>query len=88
MPFDADSGLVYTEKIISKHPARFGGGESAYNGRGRRRPKRGVSANGPHTLKEMAKLTLLRNLDLVDAELLQSLPSSIVEYLWTAIRRR
>jgi hypothetical protein len=82
MPFDQDSGLVFTEKIVSvqecshpdKHHTRF-----------RKAVKYGD--HGARSLMDMAKTTLFRNMKDLDKTSLEGLPLSVVERLWTWMSR-
>lgn len=84
MPFDADSGLVYSEKIII--PGRLPrDGSMQCTGRP---PKPVSKGTGSDALVEVAMRKLLRNLNDLDANPLSNVPDILLEKIWKAILRR
>lgn len=89
MPFDAESGQIYNETlarlpkkdeddlIYVDEPAHVRG-----------KPRNVYSSKGTRSLHDMAMLKILRNLDLLYADLLRAFPVPILEQIWTAIKKR
>lgn len=88
MPFDGESGQVYDERIVRAQRSGCAKGECRWIGRCVGIPPV-LEEMYPKTrsLQDMLLATILRNLDLLDIQCLATVPSIILEQLWTAIRR-
>ena len=86
MPYDPDSGLVFSEttfkvtrKMREEHER-----ETRCIGR---RPKYVPPGNGPATLVELSMLKILCSLDMLDNDSLSTVPPTLLEKIWKAIIR-
>lgn len=87
MPFDSESGQMYTETFASlptKDEDDLIYVEKV--GHIRDRPKGGYSINGTRTMYEMAMTKMLQNLDLLNPDLLKATPGPILKQIWKAIK--
>jgi len=84
MPFDRDSGLVFSEQLIKKvrtrdryNPARSLG----------QPPERQSSGHGSDSLFSVTLRRLLCNLDKLDSDSLSTVPEVLLKQIWKAIQR-
>lgn len=86
MPYDPDSGLVFTEKVVKR--ARSKNEELRCENRCTgRRPDYVPPENGPASLVDLSMLKILRSLDMLEADSLSTVPSTLLENIWKAITR-
>lgn len=86
MPFDRDSGLVFSEKVVEK-PKK---GSNAHDFLTRtlgQPPECRSTGAGTDTLYLIALRKLLCNLDNVDTNSLSTVPENILKQIWKAIQR-
>lgn len=83
MPFDADSGLVFSEAIVKKpaHP-----NDTSLRCIGRP-PVRSSIGNGSDSLVSVTLRKLLCSLDKLDANSLSTVPEGLLKKIWGAIQR-
>lgn len=84
MPYDPDSGLVFSEKTIKNASAEEHKRSTACRGS---RPQYVAPLKGPQTLVDVAMRKILCNLDMLDDESLSTLPSILLQEVWNAILR-
>lgn len=87
MPYDPDSGLVYTETVVTAS----GGHCKSYKQHSDRcpgsKPKYEAPSGGVHSLGRIAMRRILCHLDLLEPAALNSVPLHFVERIWEAARR-
>lgn len=86
MPYDPDSGLVFSEttlKVTRKMREELER-ETRCIGR---RPEYVPPGDGPATLVELSMLKILRSLDMLDNDSLSTVPPTLLEMIWKAIIR-
>jgi len=84
MPFDRDSGLVFSEKIVKKLKERL----HAENARSLGQlPERRSTGDGPDSLYLIALRKLFWNLKKLDTDSLSTVPEAILVKIWKAIKR-
>lgn len=86
MPFDRDSGLVFSERVVKKSKKRPNGYDDFTRSLGRP-PKLRSTGLGSDALYLMALRRLLCNLKNIDAATLSTVPGGILEKIWIAIQR-
>jgi hypothetical protein len=86
MPFDRDSGLVFSEKII-KTPRRGKDDRSNPARSLGEPPECQSSGDGSDSLFLVTLRKLLCNLDKLDSSSLSSVPEMILKEIWKAIKR-
>lgn len=84
MPFDSDSGLQYSERVIKARELNEGSLLTKCLGR---KPQYSSPHHGAESLGSLAKRKFLCNLDHLNAESLQGVPDVLLETLWNEIRR-
>jgi hypothetical protein len=84
MPYDPDSGLVFSETKLKLKRNEELKRETRCIGR---RPDYVPPEDGPATLAELSMLKILRSLDMLDNESLTTVPPTILEKIWQAIIR-
>jgi len=84
MPYDPDSGLVFSETKITRKRNEELERERRCIGR---RPEYIPPADGPATLVELAMLKILRSLDILEVDSLSTVPPTLLERIWKAIVR-
>ena len=84
MPFDSDSGLVFSEKVVKKSKKNAHDFSTRSLGQP---PKRRSTGDGIDTLYLIALRKLLCNLDNVDTDSLSTVPEDILKQIWKAIQR-
>ena len=83
MPFDRDSGLVFTEKVVKKPK----NAQDYFTRTLGQPPKRCSTGHGSDSLYLVALRKLLCNLVILDTDSLSNVPEGILEKVWTAIQR-
>jgi hypothetical protein len=86
MPYDPDSGLVFTEKVVKRVRNKNEELERETKCTGRR-PDYVPPENGPASLVDLSMLKILRSLDMLEADSLSTVPSTLLENIWKAITR-
>lgn len=87
MPFDRDSGLVFSEKVI-KHPKnRKSRSRDNPEWTVGRPPELRSAGEGPGSLYLVALRKLLCNLNKIDTDSLVTVPEAILVKIWKAIQR-
>lgn len=87
MPFDTESGLVYSEQVFTastgrcRCPSRLNLAESDFLNCGH------ASREGPPSLYATALRRLLKNLDKLDVDSLDTVPATLIDKLWKEITR-
>jgi hypothetical protein len=85
MPFDSDSGLVFSEKVI-EHPKKSRSRENPEWTVGRP-PELRSAGDGSDSLYLVALRKLLCNLNKIDTDSLVTVPEGILVKIWKAIQR-
>ena len=83
MPFDRDSGLVFSEKVVKKSK----NAQDYFTRALGQPPKRCSTGDGCDSLYLVALRKLLCNLDILDTDSLSTIPGGILEKIWTAVQR-
>jgi len=86
MPYDPDSGLVFSEtttKVTRKMREELERETSCIG----RRPQYVPPGNGPATLVELSILKILRSLNMLEKDSLSTVPPTLLEKIWKAIIR-
>lgn len=84
MPFDPESGLQYSERVIKvREPNEV----PLLNRCLGRKPQYSPPHHGAESLGSLATRKFLRNLGQLNAESLQGVPEVLLEKLWNDIRR-
>ena len=83
MPFDRDSGLVFSEKVVKKSK----NAQDFFTRSLGQPPKRCSTRDGSDSLYLVALRKLLCNLDILDTDSLSNVPGGILEKIWTAVQR-
>ena len=86
MPFDRDSGLVFSEKIIKK-PKKVSNAHDFSTRTLGQPPKRCATGDGADSLYLIALRKFLCNLDNVETDSLSTVPEDILKQIWKAIQR-
>lgn len=86
MPFDRDSGLVFSEKVIKKSKRRSDARDFFKRCLGQP-PKLHSTGYGIDSLYLVALRKLLCNLGNVDTDSLSTVPEDILKQIWKAIQR-
>lgn len=86
MPFDRDSGLVFSEKVIKKSKKGSITHDCSTRSLGQP-PKRCSTGDGIDSLYLVALRKLLCNLDNLDTSSLSTVPEDILKRIWEAIQR-
>jgi hypothetical protein len=86
MPFDSDSGLVFSEKVVKKSKKRANGHDISARCLGQP-PKLRSTGDGSDSLYLVALRKLLCNLNNIDTLSLSTVPGAILEKIWIAIQR-
>lgn len=81
MPFDRDSGLVFSEKVIKRRPRH---NPEATLGQP---PELRSAGNGSDSLYLVALRKLLSKLDKIDTDSLVTVPEAMLMTIWKAIQR-
>jgi hypothetical protein len=84
MPYDPDSGLVFSEKIIKNESAQEFKRSTACRGS---IPQYVSPVKGSETLVDIAMRKILCNLDMLDDASLSTVPSTLLQEVWNAILR-
>jgi len=85
MPFDRDSGLVFSEQVVKKSRKTRRRDNPAWSlGQP---PELCSAGNGLDSLYSVALRKLLSKLDKLDTESLSTVPEDILEKIWKAIQR-
>ena len=88
MPYDPDSGLVFSEKIVKKPKGRKGADvRDIYTRSLGQPPARQSTGDGSGSLFSIALRKLLCNLDQVDSDSLSTVPELMLREIWKAIQR-
>ena len=86
MPFDRDSGLVFSEKVIRKSKKASNAHDFSTRSLGQP-PKCYSTGDGTDSLYLIALRKLLCNLDNVETDSLSTVPEDILKQIWKAIQR-
>lgn len=86
MPFDPDSGLIFSEKIIESRRASRNEYDPFTNCLGGK-PEYRPPLEGTESLKSIAIRKILCNLDQLTLEALEALPDVTLENLWLQVSR-
>jgi hypothetical protein len=86
MPYDPSSGLVFSETVIRVPSSTHRLIRNAAQGRRDRVLRSEPHPDGVRKLAEIALITMLRNLDGLTIEVLQSLEGMILERIWKAVK--
>ena len=85
MPFDRDSGLVFSEKVI-RHARKSRSRDNPEWTVGRP-PELRSAGNGSDSLYLVALRKLLSKLDKIDTDSLVTVPEAMLMTIWKAIQR-
>jgi hypothetical protein len=86
MPYDPNSGLVFSEAVIKQSRKRIYQIKRQTKSLGGR-VKYVPPEHGPATLVELSMLTILRSLDMLDDNSLSTVPPTVLEKIWKSITR-
>ena len=86
MPYDPNSGLVFSETVIKRQRHRNYSIKRQMKALGGR-VKYVPPEHGPATLVELSMLKILRSLDMLDDNSLSTVPPTVLEKIWKSITR-